>query len=443
MKKLITLILALILCQGIISCKKNSAATHPPDTFFKVYNEPVAKQSITTRTTTYSSGSMAVDNNGNIYVFYQDSLISGYPRLAIIKTDKNGEKIWNVSYLPFNPVRIDVDLNNNNNTWPDFLCIGQSLFIAGADSSGNRKVLRINCSGGKMTNQFSLEQIAPSTRSFFQLVGMWPTIEGNLLVGAWSSSVGGFQTPVLNLLDQSGNLIWANNNFPCPVPDSSNFHEHPYCLLELTNGNFIYGTVGMYGFSDNNGNSLVSSTLYFRQLSSSGNLIRTDSLAQGVYNSSGDPTFINSNGAAQSFSLFTSPLGGYIIVSLETYDYYQDARVKILKTDPSFHVQDSSYVSLGCSVVTSAVQNKEGEIIMSVFNQVLPVTNIICNLYKIEPNGSVTTQNQIGLPTQSVFISGMSLTNDDHILMDGLIQFANVDTNNLFILKTDKDGHFN
>jgi hypothetical protein len=140
--------------------------------------------------------------------------------------------------------------------------------------------------------------------------------------------------------------------------------------------------------------------------------------------------------------VFTSSLGGYIVLSTEIYDSYQDCRVKILKTDASLRVQDSTYVSLGCSVVSSAVQNNDGDIIMSVFSQILPVPNVICNLYKIAPNGSVSAQGQVGLPNQSTFISGMCATTDNHFIMGGLIQFANIDTNNLFILKTDNNVHF-
>ncbi len=106
------------------------------------------------------------------------------------------------------------------------------------------------------------------------------------------------------------------------------------------------------------------------------------------------------------------------------------------------HVTDSSYISLGNSVVTSIVQNKDGAVIMSVFDQILPLPNVSCNLYKIAPDGTVSYQNQVGLHDESTFISGMFATDDDHIVMAGLIQFASLDTNNLFILKTDNNAHY-
>ena len=424
------------------SCKKSSISAHQGDTFFKQYDVRIAKDDKTTRTTTTASGAIASDNDGNIYAWYFDSLIGSEHRLAIIKTDKYGKKIWNTSYTPFYPFRVDIDLNNNNDTWQDFFCIGESLYIGGNTPSKDWMVLKINCSDGKISSQFNVNQLMPAYRSYFLLWRMWPTKNGNILLAATSGSPGGFETPILAMMDQSGNLLWVKNSFPCQVADSTEFQELPYCLLELDNNNFIFGTMGMHYFSDGTGNSLVSSTLYFRHMNISGVLTGTDSLRQGIYNRDGNPAFVNSDGAAQIFSVFTSPAGGYIILSTETYDYFQDARVKIIKTDASFYVEDSSYISLGCSVVTSAVQGKGGEIIMSVFSQILPMPNVICNLYKIAPNGSVVAQNQVGLSNQSTFVSGMLPTNDDHVIMGGLIQFANVDTNNLFILKTDNNVHF-
>ena len=127
--------LLLLLLFAVCSCKKSTSNNVTGgNTFFKLYNVPIAKDSKTTRTTTYSSGAMVSDNDGNIYVWYYDSLVAGRHRFAIIKTDKNGKKIWNESYIPFDAFRVDIDLNNNNLTWQDFTCNGQSLFIGGRDS---------------------------------------------------------------------------------------------------------------------------------------------------------------------------------------------------------------------------------------------------------------------------------------------------------------------
>jgi hypothetical protein len=431
----------------VSSCKKNS--TNNPaqsNTFFHVYNVPIAKNNKTTNTTIASSGSMACDANGNIYAWYSDSVISGFNRFAILKTDKNGNKIWNTSYFPFSPCQVDIDLDLNNYFWQDFICMGQSLFIAGRDTANNWQVIKINCSDGSIAGRFPLNSLEPSySYTYFLIYSIWPTKDGNILINAFSN-IGGFGTPVLAKMDPSGNIIWVNNSFPSRVPDSADFEEFPYCVMEL-NGNYVYGTVGMYQFTGTGIDSayaLTSSTLYLHYLSSaSGNILNTDSLTQGTYNSSSaSPAFINGNGASQVFSIFPSSLGGYIILSSETYDYITDLRVKILKTDTALHVTDSSYISLGNSIVSCAVQDNAGDIIMSVFSEVLPIPNAICMLYKIAPDGSVTAHNQVGLSNQSAFISGMYPTSDDYILMSGLIQFSDVDTNNLFILKTDNNVHF-
>ena len=199
----------------------------------------------------------------------------------------------------------------------------------------------------------------------------------------------------------------------------------------------------MHNYSNASGASLSSSILYFHNISNTGQYIGTDSLAQGVFNSSGgDTTFYNSNGASQMFALFPSIMGGYVIISTEIYDLNTDMRVKILKTDAAFHVTDSSYIGYGSSFVSATAQDNNGDIFISVFSQILPLPNAICDLYKIAPNGSIASQKQIGLSLESVYASGMCPTNDGHIVMSGLIQLSNVDTNNLFILKTDNNINY-
>jgi len=445
MKKNIAFCLLLLLL--VSACKKSTTNNTAQDnTFFHVYNVQIAKNNKTTNTTIASSGALASDANGNIYAWYSDSVISGNNRFAILKTDKNGNKIWNTSYFPFSPCRVDIDLNVNDYFSQDFICIGLSLFICGKDTANNWEIIKINCSDGSIAGRFPLNSLEPArSYNYFLIYSIWPTKDGNILINAFSD-LGGFGTPTLAKMDLSGNVIWVNNNFPSRVPDSTAFEEFPYCMMEL-NGNYVYGTVGMHNFTGvgvYSAYTFTSSTLYLHYLSSSsGNILNTDSLTQGTYNnSSGNPAFINGNGASQVFSIFPSSLGGYIILSSEIYDVTQDARVKILKTDASLHATDSSYISLGNSMVSCAVQDHDGNIIMSVFNQVFPIPNAICMLYKIAPDGSIVAHNQVGLSNQSAFISGMCPASDDYIFMAGLIQFSNIDTNNLFILKTDNNVQF-
>ena len=428
-----------------LSCKKNNSTAssgNEANTFLKVYGVHIQNSAKSTNTTINASGSVTSDENGNIYAWYFDSLISGARRIAIIKTDKNGAMIWNKSYFEFSPSSWDIDLINNNYIWQDFVCIGQTLFLCGSDAANkNWAMLKIDCADGKITGQFSLNNLIPANNNYFLIRSIWPTKNGNILVNCSAGMPNGYTKPVLSMFDQSGNLIWMKNNFPCPFSDSGNFNESPFTLMELSNGDFIYGSIGMYSFTANDA-SITSSVLYFHHLTSSGNLVRTDSLAQGAFNWSGNPPFYNSDGTSQHFSLLTSSLGGYIIVSNEDYAFSTATRIKILKTDASFRVTDSSYVDLGNSFAPCVVQNNSGDIVMSVVSQVLPLPNFVCTLYKIGPDGHIVNQSEIGLPHQSVFVSGMFHTADDHILISGLIQSANIDTNNLFILKTDNNVRY-
>jgi hypothetical protein len=434
---LLILLLSLMVC----SCKKNNSQKVQGDTFFKLYNLPIQTNHKSSNTTIASSGSMVSDANGSIYVWYYDSTVAALGRVAILKTDNKGNKIWNASYIPMLVACTDIDLNLNYFFKEDFVCIGQSLFICGRDSSGNWQLLKINCSDGKLTDQIPLNILQPGYRPYFQVRAMWATNEGNLLIGSWSAPGGGFQTPILSMMDPSGNLIWTNKSFPGRVPDSVNFNEEPCCFRELSNGNYIFGTIGFYTFNDSSGNSLTSSMLYLHHINSSGNIVSTDSLYQGTYNNSGLPAFINSNGASQIFYVFPSQ-GGYIIVSMEMYDFNQDTRLKILKTNGSLVVTDSSYISYTSTVLTSIAQDRAGNVIMSVCSQALPWPNAICDIYRITPDGAVTKPVEIGLTDQSAFISGIYPTNDNYLFMAGLIQSGNVDNNHLFILKTDNNVHY-
>jgi len=426
----------------ILACKKTSNSSSNPGTFLYLYDLPIALNHKTTNTTISGSGAVTSDLSGNIYTWYFDSVISDAQRVAILKTDINGKKIWNFSYLSFYPAHYDLDLINNNYTWQDFVCIGQSLFLCGSDGAGvNWYILKINCSDGKIVDEISLNSLRSINNYAFLIEHMWATREGNILVGGFLGDSTGGSKPILAMYDQSGNQIWLNESIPYPVSNPANFTENPDAFVELSNGNIIYGGVGLYNFSIN-GNSVTSSTLYFYNINSSGKLIGIDSLAQGTYNISGNPTFYNGTGAGEIFSLFTSSSGGYIIVSTEIYDLNTDIRIKILKTDAAFHVTDSTFIGLGSSFVSSAIQNSEGDIIVSVFSQVLPVPNAVCDVYIISPNGLIIGQKSIGLPLESVYISGMCPTNDGHMVMSGLIQPANIDNNNLFILKTDNSVQY-
>jgi hypothetical protein len=437
-------IVLISLC-SLCACKKTATNTYSADTFFKVYNAPIAKD-LGSNATTNSSGAVTSDANGNIYILYYDALLANNGALYMLKTDKYGKMVFNKRYFKFYLYQQVYYYIAN------FICLDETLYLAGLDSTGKWTILKINCTDGQVAGQIPLAGIIPpgAKVSSFSIADMWQTKAGNLLINAYYTTPLGYTKPILSLLSPDGTIIWSKSDFPFPLFKSGDYEEGS-CISELANGNFVFGTVGVRWTNTAVAYETKTVELNFYTLSSGGSLLSVDSLTAGgevqYYYISGIYNKISPE--ILSFFLFPSPLGGYIIAANEYYGYTSQSgnylyRLKVIKTDISFHVLDSAYVNPANSDVniSGIVQKADGSIMVSLEDQQLPVTNDLCYLYEIAPDASVKKVRQVGLSSQSTFISGMSQANDGHIVMGGLIQTNGIDTNNIFILKTDGNGNY-
>jgi len=430
----------------LFSCKKTATSPFPADTFFKVYSVPIANGTGTLSNITFG-GNIVTDDSGNTYIFYFNNLVANGGVISLLKTDKYGKMAWYKNYIPFVPY---LEFSYYG------IClirIGETLYLSGKDSTQNWTMLKFNCPDGKLTGQISLGGILPpgARSGSLYISTIWQTKEGNILVNGYFTAAAGYTKPLLVMMNISGDIIWSKSDFPFHFPNSTQVNydaENGYCMDELPDGSFLFGTVASCWIDITTVSEVETYTLNFYHISSSGSLLSTDSLAAGGhigYFNSPTTIFLDSNvGEITEFFVFPSPQGGYIIVGEETYNLVLSNRIKVIRTDASYHVLDSSYIAPANSslLISGIIQKTDGAILLSVYDEQLPVTNDLCNLYEIAPDISVKKIQEVGLLSQSVYMSGMTQTNDGHIVMGGLIQTNGLDTNNIFILKTDENEHY-
>ena len=99
----IELILYTVLIFATYGCKKSTInSVKEKETFYKTFDFNIAKTGPSATQT--NSGAIVSDSNGNIYCWYFDSVLQGdVKRIAILKTDHQGNIIWNKNYFSFSP----------------------------------------------------------------------------------------------------------------------------------------------------------------------------------------------------------------------------------------------------------------------------------------------------------------------------------------------------
>jgi len=440
------LLIAFCIC-NLLACKKTTTSPYPSDTFLKVYSLPLAKGQGTS-TTANSVYSIVSDQSGYIYTYYDDSLpgstatYSDASSIAILKTDKYGNIVWKKHYAVFY-------VHGQDAYYYNFICNGQTLYLLGQDTLNNWTILKFNCSDGQLTGQIPLNGLLPtgSVAGSLYVIGMTLNNEGDFMLSSWYNVSNGFQAPMLTRLNTDGSVKWSKSDFPIPSLHPHESFENIRCITETGTGDFLVGTV-LLSLPDSNASyEIATFTMNFYHFSSTGNLLSKDSLPGGAsigyQNTSFYGRFYNSDGEINSFSTFPAPQGGYIIVADENYQF-SSYRLKIFKTDNSFNVLDSAFIAPpNCNLYYSGIiQKADGTIVVSVIDEALPLTNNFGYVYEVAPDLTIKKIEQIGLTSQSVVINGMNATYDGHIIMSGVIQKNGIDTNNLFILKTDNNEHF-
>ncbi len=435
MNKIFTiLIIAFLAC--FLACKKTHNTPGSSSDFLKVFNVHVWSINTGSSATT---GTIATDNTGNIYFWYYDSLANPQNRIAIVKTNLQGDVIWKVHFFFYagsGGLNFLLPVNKN------FICSGQYLYLFGNDTSNIQCLLKLNCSDGAVNSKIIFSNILPDSTT---VNSIWPSKNGNILLNCTASNVNTNTRPGLSMITTAGTVVW--NWYQLPFGNLYN-SEVANSLVELTDGSFIFGTMYSKLTDASNMNYLDTRTLKFYHLSSSGTLTRNYTLSGGSDTQSTSGISVAENvDATKQFSLFSNPGGGYYIISTVYYNkntFAAPFRIKLLKTDDSFRVTNTSYISLpsGNTFISSAIQKADGNILVSVFDNSL-VAKVLykCTLYNVAPDASSSSINDLPLSYQSIFITDINQINDGHLLFTGVLRTYATDTDNVFLMKTDNSVH--
>jgi len=452
----IELILYTVLIFATYGCKKSTInSVKEKETFYKTFDFNIAKTGPSATQT--NSGAIVSDSNGNIYCWYFDSVLQGdVKRIAILKTDHQGNIIWNKNYFSFSPGNVVCNGFSGIMNNQDFICIGQSLYICG-DSAGYYSLFKFDCRNGSYEKRIPV----PMSTNFSinpKVILIWPSKDGNIfLAEREENNISEVKNLYIFKIDTNANVIWEKSDFSyvflsATVPP---YEEYIQSLSELGNGGIIVETKVEFTIQHSQV-SITSNYAYrFYQLSSMGALLRVDSLDGGgmvkfaTTNTSG-AVFCDYNNfllygcssAITHIRILPKTGGGYILVCCEVTDDINTSRCKIFQTDNSFQITDSSYISSSATKstigVNDAVANSDGSILMWVNNVNLDISGQSVNLFEYSDH-SAKRIGVLGLDNQSCNVSGMGLTADGHVLGVGLITNI-VGVNKLFIIKTDSHG---
>jgi len=443
------IILFIALC-CIAACKKPLSSPYPSDTYFRAYGNIPLDISNGNYSDYLNAGPIVSDPTGNMYFSYFPRGVNGISGpLSLIKADKNGNIIWNKNYFSFTTYG---EASFYGNTYSDnFICNGQTLFLLGLDTTGNWTILKFNCSDGQYIGQVPLAGLLPANGTvgslWFGTGGISLATQGNIFVyGSYSQTAGGATSPVLSLIDPQGNVTWTKSNYPDSLNGSSD-GEYGSCIYQYNDGSgsFEFGTLIGRAYNITADSETISTTMVFYHMDNSGNVLQEDSMLAGTnvfYLNTYVTKYYNWTGYIYRYFVFPSPTGGFIIVADE-WDEYNYMRIKIIKTGISFVATDSTYISIanGSVGITGVAQEADGTIAVSATENLTVMKNVFSFLYEIKSNLAVTGK-QIGLSSQSLYISGINVTNDGYILMNGQMQDYGLDTNHLFIIKADGNGHY-
>ncbi len=445
MKKIYPVIFLLL---GLYACRKTNTAQPQGNTFFKTYDTHLSNWNYS-KSFIYATGGITTDNEGNLYTWYFDTCLShaytanilgALNTVAVLKTDKHGNMIWNRRLFAFTPAWIPRTYGLFSND--DFACIGDQLYLAGQDTNGHFTILKFNADGNYL-GEIPLNGLAPAGAAIRGFYSMWPTKEGNLLLNftCRQPSLPETTAPYVVMVSASGAPIWQTSAFPFSVSDTLSDSSMLSSVVENNDGSFTFAGLG---YNDNFGpfSYVQTNIINCYHLDKNGRLLFARSLYEGsgLVATGQQIQLYKCNGLVFFPKIFVGA-SGYIVGATQLYDQTTDYDLKFFHSDTAFNVLDSSEIREGSSVIelSAIMQKQNGNLIFTTWEDKPPSVTYLCHFYEMSPQYTIITKKQIGLNNLATTVSGITLNDGDHIAITGLIQPLGVDTGKLFILKMDNN----
>lgn len=444
------IVLLVCVAATVCSCKKSNT-TPQGNTFIKVFEEPTLAFNAGPNSFQSNTGDVVTDDEGNYYCWYyeQNTAAGGWAtKLAILKTDPNGNKLWSRVYFSFHVAAYS--WNRRAIMYNNFICDGQSLYIAGTNTDGAPYMLKFNTDGDVIA-QMPLD-IIPQGRTLHALYNLWPLSNGNFMInGTYSIATGptkgddGGTIPFVAMISPSGGILWQNNELPFPLQDTNADNATIEGMAEMPDGGYIFSGTGAYSTDNTSLSGKKTTFINVYKLNSGGQLEYNKTLYGGQY--------IETHGSSTSFALLTDhdlqfsqvlmmPSGYPLLIMAILQNNSGDFSIRLMKLDASSGSPvDSSDINGGDVLyLRKAINRSDGNILINACTRFNTTTQ--SKLYTVGSDLHIMNTATFSFPNESIYTSGLCEVGGDHYLLPGTIQTFGNDSSSLMMIKTNGKGQY-
>ncbi len=435
---------------GISACKKSTTSPQQ-DTFIKVFPEPTLAFNAGPNSFQSNTGDIVTDNAGNCYCWYyqKNTAVGGWAtKLAILKTDSKGNQVWNRVYGSFHVASYQWNrrLVNSGN----FICDGQSLYIAGTDTAGTPSLLKFNTDGDLLFK--TPLDLLPNGQPLHTINNLWPLSNGNFIVnGTYTRTIGpvkgedGGSVPFLAMISPSGGVLWQDNDLPFPLQDSTADYATIEGMAEMPDGSMIFSGTGYYSTDNTSLSGTLATYINVYKLTADGQLQYSRSTYGGQY--------IESRGTSVTYALVTDydlqfsqvlllPSGNPLLIMAILQNNSGDFSIRLTKLDASSgSAVDSSDINTGEGLyLRKAINRSDGNVMINAYTNFNTTTR--SKLFTVGSDLSLVNTGTFSFPNESIYTSGLSLAGNDHYVLAGTIQSFGKDSSNLLMIKTNGNAQY-